>query len=60
MDVLPTRHPLRELQLPFSRAIVAKQMEISVDDSVEIVELTTSELVRLIEFYHPKIVEMNL
>jgi len=42
------------------RAIVAKKIEVAGANSDEIVDRTVSELIRLIEFYHPKFVEMNL
>lgn len=42
------------------RAIVAKEIDVAGDESDEIIEQTVSELVRLIEFYHPKFVEKDL
>jgi hypothetical protein len=43
-----------------ARAIVAEEIDVAGEDSDEIIEQTVSELVRLIEFYHPKFVEMDL
>jgi RecB family endonuclease NucS len=42
------------------RAIVAKEIDVAGEESDEIIERTVSELVRLIEFYHPKFVEKDL
>jgi hypothetical protein len=42
------------------RAIVAREIDVDGEESDEIVERSVSELVRLIEFYHPKFVEMDL
>ena len=42
------------------RTIVSRKIDVAGEDMDEIVDQTVSELVRLIEFYHPKFVEMDL
>jgi Protein of unknown function DUF91. len=42
------------------RAIVGKEIDVASEDSDEIIDQIVSELVRLVEFYHPKFVEMDL